>query len=143
MLQTSNYSLVLSLQFLLLCYDLFVNSFSELLRAAPVIQLVLFMLAWSTSCSISSKGPSSWQLCTSPSASPCTSGSWPQCPKGSSQARMLLAFLCFTPSAATHRLHWGNHPLRCLPVVLRTYAGKSLTALSGQMDFKRCLHSRG
>lgn len=42
MLQTSNYSLVLSLQFLLLCYDLFVNSFSELLRMAPVIQLVLF-----------------------------------------------------------------------------------------------------
>ncbi|EPY89641.1 hypothetical protein CB1_000089007 [Camelus ferus] len=43
MLQTSNYSLVLSLQFLLLSYDLFVNSFSELLRMAPVIQLVLFM----------------------------------------------------------------------------------------------------
>ncbi|XP_033059824.1 transmembrane protein 138 isoform X3 [Trachypithecus francoisi] len=43
MLQTSNYSLVLSLQFLLLSYDLFVNSFSELLRKAPVIQLVLFM----------------------------------------------------------------------------------------------------
>lgn len=44
MLQTSNYSLVLSLQFLLLSYDLFVNSFSELLRAAPVIQLVLFII---------------------------------------------------------------------------------------------------
>ncbi|KAM5182981.1 transmembrane protein 138 isoform 1-T1 [Callospermophilus lateralis] len=43
MLQTSNYSLVLSLQFLLLSYDLFVNSFSELLRIAPVIQLVLFI----------------------------------------------------------------------------------------------------
>eukprot|EP00070_Physeter_catodon_P050113 XP_028357007.1 transmembrane protein 138 isoform X3 [Physeter catodon] len=43
MLQTSNYSLVLSLQFLLLSYDLFVNSFSELLRMAPVIQLVLFI----------------------------------------------------------------------------------------------------
>jgi hypothetical protein len=43
MLQTSNYSLVLTLQFLLLSYDLFVNSFSELLRMAPVIQLVLFM----------------------------------------------------------------------------------------------------
>ena len=43
MLQTSNYSLVLSLQFLLLSYDLFVNSFSELLRMAPVVQLVLFM----------------------------------------------------------------------------------------------------
>ncbi|KAL4697294.1 hypothetical protein H8959_002992 [Pygathrix nigripes] len=41
MLQTSNYSLVLSLQFLLLSYDLFVNSFSELLRKAPVIQLNL------------------------------------------------------------------------------------------------------
>ncbi|XP_028916666.1 transmembrane protein 138 isoform X2 [Ornithorhynchus anatinus] len=44
MLQTSNYSLVLSLQFLLLFYDLFVNSFSELLRVAPVIQLVLFII---------------------------------------------------------------------------------------------------
>ncbi|CAI5796528.1 Hypothetical predicted protein [Podarcis lilfordi] len=44
MLQTSNYSLVLSLQFLLLFYDLFVNSFSELLRMAPVIQLVLFII---------------------------------------------------------------------------------------------------
>lgn len=48
MLQTSNYSLVLSLQFLLLSYDLFVNSFSELLRMAPVIQLVLFMWVWET-----------------------------------------------------------------------------------------------
>lgn len=66
MLQTSNYSLVLSLQFLLLSYDLFVNSFSELLRMAPVIQLVLFI----------------------------------------------------------------------------TYAGKTPTALSGQMDFKRYLYSR-
>ncbi|EMP30251.1 hypothetical protein UY3_12624 [Chelonia mydas] len=44
MLRTSNYSLVLSLQFLLLVYDLFVNSFSELLRTAPVIQLVLFII---------------------------------------------------------------------------------------------------
>nr|XP_045013808.1 transmembrane protein 138 isoform X2 [Jaculus jaculus] len=44
MLQASNYSLVLSLQFLLLSYDLFVNSFSELLRMAPVIQLVLFII---------------------------------------------------------------------------------------------------
>nr|XP_020020587.1 transmembrane protein 138 isoform X1 [Castor canadensis] len=44
MLQTSNYSLVLTLQFLLLSYDLFVNSFSELLRMAPVIQLVLFII---------------------------------------------------------------------------------------------------
>ncbi|XP_003224179.1 transmembrane protein 138 isoform X2 [Anolis carolinensis] len=44
MLQTSNYSLVLSLQFLLLSFDLFVNSFSELLRMAPVIQLVLFII---------------------------------------------------------------------------------------------------
>ncbi|XP_012884551.1 PREDICTED: transmembrane protein 138 isoform X2 [Dipodomys ordii] len=44
MLQTSNYSLVLSLQFLLLCYDLFVNSFSELLRMAAVVQLVLFII---------------------------------------------------------------------------------------------------
>ncbi|XP_038872918.1 transmembrane protein 138 [Salvelinus namaycush] len=37
MLQTNNNSLVL------LTYDLCVNSLSELLRAAPVIQLVLFM----------------------------------------------------------------------------------------------------
>ncbi|XP_006026081.1 transmembrane protein 138 [Alligator sinensis] len=44
MLQTSSYSMVLSLQFLLLFYDLFVNSFSELLRTAPVIQLVLFII---------------------------------------------------------------------------------------------------
>ncbi|CAH2326215.1 transmembrane 138 [Pelobates cultripes] len=44
MLQPGNYSLVLSLQFLLLLFDLFVNSFSELLRSAPVIQLVLFIL---------------------------------------------------------------------------------------------------
>ncbi|XP_071664848.1 transmembrane protein 138 isoform X1 [Patagioenas fasciata] len=44
MLQTSNYSLVLFLQFLLLFYDLFVNSFSELLRVAPAVQLVLFII---------------------------------------------------------------------------------------------------
>ena len=43
MLQTGNYSLVLLIQLALLAYDLFVNSFSELLRGAPVIQLVLFM----------------------------------------------------------------------------------------------------
>lgn len=43
MLQTGNYSLVLLVQLVLLAYDLFVNSFSELLRGAPVIQLVLFM----------------------------------------------------------------------------------------------------
>ncbi|MBN3283495.1 TM138 protein, partial [Polyodon spathula] len=44
MLQTSNYSLVLLVQLLLLTFDLFVNSFSELLRTAPVIQLVLFII---------------------------------------------------------------------------------------------------
>ncbi|KAM8970474.1 transmembrane protein 138 isoform 2-T2 [Sarcophilus harrisii] len=44
MLQTSNYSLVLSLQLLLLLYDLLVNAFSELLRATPVMQLVLFII---------------------------------------------------------------------------------------------------
>ncbi|KFV66966.1 Transmembrane protein 138, partial [Dryobates pubescens] len=44
MLQTSNYSLVLFLQFVLLSYDLFVNSFSELLRTAPAVQLVLFII---------------------------------------------------------------------------------------------------
>ncbi|KFQ17573.1 PREDICTED: transmembrane protein 138, partial [Merops nubicus] len=44
MLQTSNYSLVLFLQSLLLFYDLFVNSFSELLRAAAAVQLVLFII---------------------------------------------------------------------------------------------------
>lgn len=44
MLQASSYSLVLSLQFLLLAYDLFVNAFSELLCMAPVVQLVLFII---------------------------------------------------------------------------------------------------
>ncbi|XP_064309136.1 transmembrane protein 138 isoform X1 [Phalacrocorax carbo] len=44
MLQTSNYSLVLFVQFLLLFYDLFVNSFSELLRTAPAVQLILFII---------------------------------------------------------------------------------------------------
>ncbi|XP_056137561.1 transmembrane protein 138 isoform X2 [Lampris incognitus] len=44
MLQPSNYSLVLLIQLTLLAYDLFVNSFSELLRGAPVIQLVLFII---------------------------------------------------------------------------------------------------
>ncbi|XP_018537255.1 transmembrane protein 138 isoform X1 [Lates calcarifer] len=44
MLQTGNYSLVLLIQLTLLAYDLFVNSFSELLRGAPVIQLVLFII---------------------------------------------------------------------------------------------------
>ncbi|KAM9808225.1 transmembrane protein 138 [Neosynchiropus ocellatus] len=44
MLQTGNYSLVLLIQLSLLIYDLFVNSFSELLRGAPVIQLVLFII---------------------------------------------------------------------------------------------------
>ncbi|XP_068111303.1 transmembrane protein 138-like [Hyperolius riggenbachi] len=42
--QPGNYSLMLCLQSLLLLYDLFVNSFSELLQSAPVIQLVLFIL---------------------------------------------------------------------------------------------------
>lgn len=44
MLQTNNYSLVLLIQLALLTFDLFVNSFSELLRSAPVIQLVLFII---------------------------------------------------------------------------------------------------
>ncbi|KAG7262666.1 hypothetical protein CRUP_012545 [Coryphaenoides rupestris] len=44
MLQTSSYSLVLLIQLSLLAYDLFVNSFSELLRGAPVVQLVLFII---------------------------------------------------------------------------------------------------
>lgn len=44
MLQTNNYSLVLLVQLVLLAFDLFVNSFSELLRSAPVIQLVLFII---------------------------------------------------------------------------------------------------
>nr|XP_046251396.1 transmembrane protein 138 isoform X2 [Scatophagus argus] len=43
-MQTGNYSLVLLIQLTLLAYDLFVNSFSELLRGAPVIQLVLFII---------------------------------------------------------------------------------------------------
>ncbi|XP_068170224.1 transmembrane protein 138 [Antennarius striatus] len=44
MLQTRNYCLVLLIQMTLLAYDLFVNSFSELLRGAPVNQLVLFII---------------------------------------------------------------------------------------------------
>ncbi|XP_063044311.1 transmembrane protein 138-like [Engraulis encrasicolus] len=44
MLETSNYSLVLLIQLTLLTFDLFVNSFSELLRTSPVIQLVLFIV---------------------------------------------------------------------------------------------------
>ncbi|XP_003967736.1 transmembrane protein 138 isoform X2 [Takifugu rubripes] len=44
MLQTGNYSLVLLIQLTLLAFDLFVNSFSELLREEPVIQLVLFII---------------------------------------------------------------------------------------------------
>ncbi|KAM3877503.1 transmembrane protein 138-like, partial [Diretmus argenteus] len=43
-LQTSNYSLVLLIQLSLLTFDLFVNSFSELLRAEPAVQLVLFII---------------------------------------------------------------------------------------------------
>ncbi|KAM6979536.1 transmembrane protein 138-like [Aplochiton taeniatus] len=44
MLQTNNYSLVLLIQLSLLTFDLFVNSFSELLRTEPVVQLVLFII---------------------------------------------------------------------------------------------------
>nr|XP_043871548.1 transmembrane protein 138 [Solea senegalensis] len=44
MLQTSNYSLVLLIQLTLLTYDLLVNSFSELTRGEPVVQLVLFII---------------------------------------------------------------------------------------------------
>ncbi|XP_019712678.1 transmembrane protein 138 [Hippocampus comes] len=44
MLQTGNYSLVLLIQLILLAFDLFVNSFSELLTGAAVIQLVLFII---------------------------------------------------------------------------------------------------
>lgn len=43
MLHASNYSLVLLIQLSLLSFDLFVNSFSELLRTEPAVQLVLFM----------------------------------------------------------------------------------------------------
>lgn len=43
MLQTGSYSVVLMVQLILLTFDLLVNSFSELLRAEPVVQLVLFM----------------------------------------------------------------------------------------------------
>lgn len=42
-LQTRNYSVVLLIQLSLLLFDLLVNSFSELLRTEPAIQLVLFM----------------------------------------------------------------------------------------------------
>uniref|UniRef100_A0A1A8A5U4 Transmembrane protein 138 n=1 Tax=Nothobranchius furzeri TaxID=105023 RepID=A0A1A8A5U4_NOTFU len=44
MLHTSNYSLVLLIQLSLLSFDLFVNSFSELLRMEPAVQLVLFII---------------------------------------------------------------------------------------------------
>ncbi|XP_008295165.1 transmembrane protein 138-like [Stegastes partitus] len=43
-LQASNYSLVLLIQLSLLTFDLFVNSFSELLRTEPAVQLVLFII---------------------------------------------------------------------------------------------------
>ncbi|KAG7283743.1 hypothetical protein CRUP_034367, partial [Coryphaenoides rupestris] len=43
-LHTSNYSLVLFIQLSLLAFDLFVNSFSELLRKEPAVQLVLFII---------------------------------------------------------------------------------------------------
>uniref|UniRef100_A0A8D3C154 Transmembrane protein 138 n=1 Tax=Scophthalmus maximus TaxID=52904 RepID=A0A8D3C154_SCOMX len=43
-LQTSNYSLVLLIQLSLLSFDLFVNSFGELLRTEPAVQLVLFVI---------------------------------------------------------------------------------------------------
>lgn len=42
-LQTRNYSVVLLIQLSLLLFDLFVNSFSELLMAEPAVQLILFM----------------------------------------------------------------------------------------------------
>ncbi|XP_067849593.1 transmembrane protein 138 [Heptranchias perlo] len=44
MLQTSNYSLVLSIQFLLMIYDLVANSFSELMFTEPVIPLIIFII---------------------------------------------------------------------------------------------------
>ncbi|XP_038126571.1 transmembrane protein 138-like [Cyprinodon tularosa] len=44
MLHASNYSLVLLIQLSLLSFDLFVNSFSELLRTEPAVQLVLFIM---------------------------------------------------------------------------------------------------
>ncbi|XP_056876059.1 transmembrane protein 138-like [Takifugu flavidus] len=43
-LQTRNYSVVLLIQLSLLLFDLFVNSFSELLMAEPAIQLILFII---------------------------------------------------------------------------------------------------
>uniref|UniRef100_A0A674PNA4 Transmembrane protein 138 n=1 Tax=Takifugu rubripes TaxID=31033 RepID=A0A674PNA4_TAKRU len=39
-----NYSVVLLIQLSLLLFDLFVNSFSELLMAEPAIQLILFII---------------------------------------------------------------------------------------------------
>ncbi|XP_038663527.1 transmembrane protein 138 [Scyliorhinus canicula] len=44
MLQTSNYSLVLAIQFLLMIYDLLSNSFSELIFTEPVIPLIMFII---------------------------------------------------------------------------------------------------
>nr|XP_061830533.1 transmembrane protein 138-like [Nerophis lumbriciformis] len=43
-LQTGNYSLVLLIQLSLLSFDLFVNSFSELLRHEQAVQLILFII---------------------------------------------------------------------------------------------------
>uniref|UniRef100_UPI00398E385A transmembrane protein 138 n=1 Tax=Pristiophorus japonicus TaxID=55135 RepID=UPI00398E385A len=44
MLQTSNYSLVLSIQFLLMIYDLLANSFAELIVTEPVVPLIIFII---------------------------------------------------------------------------------------------------
>ncbi|XP_072448201.1 transmembrane protein 138 isoform X1 [Chiloscyllium punctatum] len=44
MLQTSNYSLVLTIQFTLMLYDLMSNSFSELIFTEPVIPLIMFII---------------------------------------------------------------------------------------------------
>ncbi|XP_059831584.1 transmembrane protein 138 [Hypanus sabinus] len=44
MLQVSNYSLVLSVQFIIMIFDLFANSFSELLLTEPVVPLIIFVI---------------------------------------------------------------------------------------------------
>ncbi|XP_030622709.1 transmembrane protein 138-like [Chanos chanos] len=44
MLQANNYFLVLLIQLSLLTFDLFVNSFCELLRTVPVFQLLFFII---------------------------------------------------------------------------------------------------
>ncbi|XP_028357008.1 transmembrane protein 138 isoform X2 [Physeter macrocephalus] len=141
MLQTSNYSLVLSLQFLLLSYDLFVNSFSELLRMAPVIQLVLFI---TQDVAVLFNVVVIFLTCfnTFVFQAGLVSLLFHKC-KGT----IILTAVYFALSISLHV--WVMELSLRFPrqdsdhaELLRTYAGKTPTALSGQMDFRRYLYSR-